>query len=117
MRANRPDAADAAPCRCGCIAELHDHYRPGTDCGRCGNAVCEVYRPVDAPAWREPPMSPAEQVFQEVGARPEGMPDPREVVAENVARARDEQARTHRAAQAVIKQREEAAAASPAETV
>ena len=24
------------PCRCGHVAEAHEHYRPGRDCGACG---------------------------------------------------------------------------------
>jgi len=67
MRANRPDAPGAAPCRCGCEAEAHTHYRPGHDCGRCGNDRCEVYRPVDAPGWAEPTLTPTEGVWQEEG--------------------------------------------------
>ena len=23
-------------CRCGHVAEAHEHYRPGRDCGACG---------------------------------------------------------------------------------
>lgn len=31
-------------CRCGHVAEIHRHYRPGTDCGSCGRLVCSRYR-------------------------------------------------------------------------
>ncbi|MEV1295761.1 hypothetical protein [Pseudonocardia sp. NPDC049635] len=30
-------------CVCGCPADHHEHYRPGTDCGTCGQAVCPRY--------------------------------------------------------------------------
>jgi len=36
--------AMAARCRCTCPRSAHDHYRPGTDCGRCGRAVCPGFR-------------------------------------------------------------------------
>lgn len=32
-------------CVCGCSRELHDHYRPGSDCGRCGASTCPGWRP------------------------------------------------------------------------
>jgi hypothetical protein len=32
------------PCVCGHAAETHEHWRPGTDCGRCGVDVCAKYR-------------------------------------------------------------------------
>lgn len=31
------------PCVCGCPADLHEHYRPGRDCGACGPSVCPHY--------------------------------------------------------------------------
>jgi hypothetical protein len=31
-------------CRCGHAFEAHEHYRSGTDCGICGNAVCPAYQ-------------------------------------------------------------------------
>lgn len=31
-------------CRCGHDRDHHQHYRPGTDCGTCGHAVCPRYR-------------------------------------------------------------------------
>lgn len=31
-------------CRCGHAPELHEHYRPGADCGVCGRTVCPGYR-------------------------------------------------------------------------
>jgi hypothetical protein len=76
MRCNRPDAAGAVDCRCGCPAGKHVHYRPGTDCGHCGNGDCPVYRPVDAPGWREPPNSPIEDVWQIEGWVAYGSPLP-----------------------------------------
>lgn len=37
---------DSAPCRCGCEASTHDHFKEWlTYCGRCGPAVCDRYRP------------------------------------------------------------------------
>jgi hypothetical protein len=32
-------------CECGHPAEMHEHYRPGTDCGACGSQVCPRFRP------------------------------------------------------------------------
>ena len=29
--------------RCGCAAQVHDHYRLGSDCGACGPVVCRRY--------------------------------------------------------------------------
>jgi hypothetical protein len=36
----RPDD----PCACGHARQMHQHYRPGTDCGTCGAAVCPKFR-------------------------------------------------------------------------
>lgn len=76
MRSCRPDAPDAADCRCGCPAERHVHYRPGTDCGSCGNGECPVYRPVGAEPWREPQTSPIEDVWEIDGWTAYGSPLP-----------------------------------------
>lgn len=64
-------------CRCGHAADAHDHYRPGSDCGICGTTAtapagglpCEVYRPANAPAWRDPPETPIEGVLYEEAQR------------------------------------------------
>jgi predicted nucleic acid-binding Zn-ribbon protein len=32
-------------CRCGHVAEAHEHYRPGRDCGACG---CRRFAATDA---------------------------------------------------------------------
>lgn len=32
------------PCSCGCPALVHEHYRAGSDCGRCGPSLCPRYR-------------------------------------------------------------------------
>ena len=32
-------------CRCGHPRPVHEHFRPGSDCGACGPAVCPRYRP------------------------------------------------------------------------
>lgn len=37
----------ASRCRCGCTADVHLHYRPGTDCGHCGIERCDTYIPHD----------------------------------------------------------------------
>lgn len=29
--------------RCGCPATVHEHYRVGEDCGRCGKHVCRAF--------------------------------------------------------------------------
>jgi hypothetical protein len=34
------------PCACGHGKDAHEHYRPGSDCGVCGAADCEEFRPV-----------------------------------------------------------------------
>lgn len=36
-----------ARCRCGCSADVHLHYRAGTDCGHCGADSCHAYVPFD----------------------------------------------------------------------
>lgn len=42
-----PPAAPATPttavCRCGHEKDVHEHYRPGTDCGICGTS-CRAFR-------------------------------------------------------------------------
>lgn len=45
-RGRRP-AARTTPARCACghTAAAHEHYRPGTDCGSCGPAICRALRP------------------------------------------------------------------------
>lgn len=36
-------AAGRPPCACGHSAEVHEHYRRGSDCGACGRSVCPRY--------------------------------------------------------------------------
>lgn len=36
---------DPGVCLCGCLKPVHEHYRPGSDCGSCGPDVCDRYRP------------------------------------------------------------------------
>jgi len=72
----RPGDEGAPDCRCGCPATEHDHYRPGTDCGHCGNRVCEVYRPHDRGPWTEPPTRPIEDAWQIEGWCAYGSPLP-----------------------------------------
>lgn len=36
-------------CWCGCAWDVHDHYRPGKDCGRCGPQLCYGYARSDVP--------------------------------------------------------------------
>ena len=38
--------------RCCCPADHHEHYRPGTDCGRCGARRCPRYRPAPRSPYR-----------------------------------------------------------------
>ena len=40
------------PCACGHPRAAHEHYRRGTDCGACGAAGCEEFRPVGGPVRR-----------------------------------------------------------------
>ncbi len=35
---------DLSCLRCGCEPEVHQHFRDGDDCGRCGREVCPSYR-------------------------------------------------------------------------
>jgi len=42
--ARRRLRALARACACGCARECHEHYRPGSDCGRCGGAACPAFR-------------------------------------------------------------------------
>ena len=39
---------------CGCLQGRHEHYRVGTDCGRCGRLICPRFK---ARRWwhRNPP--------------------------------------------------------------
>ena len=42
---------DTTLCRCGHGAEAHEHYRPGSDCGVCGDEQCHRFRTPGA-RWR-----------------------------------------------------------------
>lgn len=43
--AEPPGAArPCARCVCGHVHDVHEHYRPGSDCGICGPAECAAYR-------------------------------------------------------------------------
>jgi hypothetical protein len=44
-----PTPTVVKPCACGHAKDAHEHYRPGSDCGACGAAECEEYRPVGGP--------------------------------------------------------------------
>ena len=35
------------PCVCGCVYQMHQHYRQGIDCGECGYVKCPAYRPAE----------------------------------------------------------------------
>lgn len=47
----RPVPADQL-CACAHDADIHRHYRPGSDCGVCGAEQCARYQPVDLAAVR-----------------------------------------------------------------
>jgi hypothetical protein len=32
-------------CTCGHPEEMHEHYRPGSDCGQCGPQECAAFIP------------------------------------------------------------------------
>jgi hypothetical protein len=53
-------AGRVSRCRCGCTRDAHDHYRAGTDCGRCGAMIC--------PSWR-PPGGPIARLIRSIAAR------------------------------------------------
>lgn len=36
-------------CQCGHLAEAHEHYRKGTDCGVCGTASCGAFTAATSP--------------------------------------------------------------------
>ena len=36
---------DPGVCLCDCLKPVHEHFRPGSDCGQCGATVCPRYRP------------------------------------------------------------------------
>lgn len=36
--------ASETPCRCGHPRRLHEHWRPATDCVRCGRWACPRFR-------------------------------------------------------------------------
>jgi hypothetical protein len=46
-----PATPATALCRCGHEKDVHEHYRPGTDCGVCG-ASCRAFRAARTPATR-----------------------------------------------------------------
>jgi hypothetical protein len=39
-------------CVCGCSRETHRHYRPGTDCGSCGQERCPEFQIVSGLSWQ-----------------------------------------------------------------
>lgn len=39
-------------CACTCPRAAHEHFRAGSDCGRCGKAACPAYRPARRRARR-----------------------------------------------------------------
>lgn len=43
----RHDHPDTAVCLCGHGMEVHEHFRPGSDCGVCGRAACAGFRPAE----------------------------------------------------------------------
>lgn len=45
--------AARAMCRCGHPADMHEHYRRGTDCGSCGIEHCPAYAPGDFTAAQQ----------------------------------------------------------------
>lgn len=53
---SRPGTPPARPavrrCACGHPQDMHEHYRPGTDCGACGPRGCGAFRDEDAGATR-----------------------------------------------------------------
>lgn len=53
-----PPSTDAATCLCGHPEEMHEHYRPGDDCGSCGPEACSSFRP---PAERSPRRRPLDR--------------------------------------------------------
>jgi hypothetical protein len=46
-----------AQCGCGHDREAHEHYRRGSDCGVCGDALCSKFK-VDARLVVNYPASP-----------------------------------------------------------
>ena len=45
------EARELGACRCGHDHAEHRHWRPGSDCGRCGSGACTAFRPSGG-AWR-----------------------------------------------------------------
>ena len=39
-------------CACGHVADTHQHYRAGSDCGTCGRETCPRYRYRPFTPWR-----------------------------------------------------------------
>lgn len=35
MTSGSPTLRNPSQCRCGHVADAHEHYRPGSDCGAC----------------------------------------------------------------------------------
>lgn len=40
-----PATTDVRLCACGHPEDMHEHYRPGSDCGSCGARTCGSFRP------------------------------------------------------------------------
>ncbi len=47
-----PRPVVAQPCLCGHARDAHEHHRRGHDCGACGAAGCETFRPVGGASRR-----------------------------------------------------------------
>lgn len=46
-------------CVCGHARETHEHFRPGSDCGACGSAICPSFRPAPRSGQPGQDASPA----------------------------------------------------------
>lgn len=73
------------PCRCGHPAEVHEHYRRGTDCGACGLPDCPAYSPgltadqqtalAALAAFTVPTAMPGEEAMPEPDLESADLPD------------------------------------------
>jgi bacterioferritin-associated ferredoxin len=60
---DEPDAL----CRCGHAAQFHEHYRDGSDCGKCGRTACAGFRPATQTAEPKANRSPRAVIRRMLG--------------------------------------------------
>ncbi|ANY05595.1 hypothetical protein [Pseudonocardia sp. HH130630-07] len=56
-----PASTGVRLCACGHPEDVHEHYRPGSDCGACGARACDSFRALGEP---EPSRNPLRRLLR-----------------------------------------------------